>query len=122
VELMRALKARLEDSQSNLKPMAARNIACILNSIDGSSQAKLGRIVYAQLIHAGTSDSKTIVRDAALEALIKGTTQTEIDGGDVNPSAMEPLIAAFIADVGESEYKVSVSFSSECVNHQIHVQ
>ena len=45
------------------------------------------------------SDNKKIVRDAAIEALIKGTLQTELDGGGVNPTAMEPLIAAFASEV-----------------------
>ncbi len=106
LELMRALNARLSDSQSNLKPIAARNIASILNSIDANSQPKLGKIVYASLIKAGMSDNKNIVRDAALEALKKGTLLSEIDGGSVNTKSMEPLIAAFSSEVGDSEYKV----------------
>ncbi len=109
VELMRALKERLEDSQSNLKPIAAKNIASILNSVDNHSQAKLGRIVYGQLIHAGMSDNKKIVRDASLEALEKGTSQSDLNGGGVNPVAMEPLIAEFVDQVKDSEYKVSKS-------------
>lgn len=107
VELMRSLKSRLGDSQSNLKPMAARNISSILQSIDGTSQAKLGRIVYAPLIHAGMSENKKHIRDAALEALAEGTKHTEINGGGINPSSMEPLIAAFNSEVAKSEYKVS---------------
>uniref|UniRef100_A0A7S3Q8W0 TOG domain-containing protein n=1 Tax=Chaetoceros debilis TaxID=122233 RepID=A0A7S3Q8W0_9STRA len=104
-DLIRALNSRLSDSQSNLKPIAARNISSILNSIDATSQAKLGKLVYSSLIHAGMSDNKKITRDAAIEALIKGTLQTELDGGGVNPTAMEPLIAAFASEVEDSEYK-----------------
>lgn len=109
MELMRSLKERLEDSQSNLKPIAARNIASILNSVDNHAQAKLGRIVYGQLIHAGMSDNKKIVRDSALEALQKGTLLSDLDGGGANPLAMEPLIAAFVKQVKDSEYKVNTT-------------
>jgi hypothetical protein len=109
VDLMRGLKARLGDLQSNLKPIAARNIASILNSVDSSSQAKLGKVVYASLIQAGINDNKKVVRDAALEALDRGTNIADIDGGGVNPKAMEPLIAGFVSASEESEYKVSAS-------------
>lgn len=109
VDLMRGLKARLGDLQSNLKPIAARNIASILNSVDSSSQAKLGKVVYASLIHAGMNDNKKVVRDAALEALDRGTNIADIDGGGVNPKAMEPLIAGFVSESEESEFKVSTS-------------
>ena len=107
LELMRSLKERLGDSQSNLKPIAARNIASILNSVDNNSQAKLGKIVYGQLIHAGMSDNKKIVRDAALDALENGTSQSDLNGGGVNSVAMEPLIAGFVDQVKDSEYKAS---------------
>lgn len=115
-DLMRALNSRLGDSQSNLKPIAARNISSILNSIDATSQAKLGKLVYSSLIHAGMSDNKKIVRDAAIEALINGTLLTELEGGDVNPTAMEPLIAAFASEVEDSEYKVSLFQSLSNIN------
>lgn len=117
-ELMRALNARLSDSQSNLKPIAARNIASILNSIDANSQPKLGKIVYGSLIKAGMSDNKNIVRDAAIEALQKGTILSEIDGGNVNVKSMEPLIAAFSTEVGDSEYKVrQIYFDGNALIH-----
>lgn len=117
VNLLRALKARLVDSQSNLKPIAARNIASILNSVDSSSQAKLGRTVYASLIHAGMNDNKKIARDAALEALERGTSLADIDGGGINPSAMEPLMVAFVSELEESEFKVSICCTGFLDNH-----
>lgn len=106
VDLSRALKSRLGDSQGNLKPIAARNIAMILKSVDGTSQAKLGRIVYAALIHLGMNDNKKIVRDAVLEAIEQGILLTDIDGGGINPRAMEPLMAGFVSELNESEFKV----------------
>ena len=107
IELMRSLKDRLEDSQSNLKPIAAKIIGTILNSVDNNSQAKLGKIVYGQLIHAVLSDNKKVSRDAAIEALEQGTSQSTFSGGGVNPAAMEPLIVDFVTLVRDSDYKVS---------------
>ena len=104
---MRSLKDRLEDSQSNLKPIAAKIIGTILNSVDNNSQAKLGKIVYGQLIHAVLSDNKKVSHDAAMEALEKGTSQSTFNGGGVNPVAMEPLIVDFVTLVRDSDYKVS---------------
>jgi hypothetical protein len=107
---MKVLKLRLDDSQSNLKPMAARNIATILNSVDASSQQVLGRIVYGPLLRASMNDNKKIVRDAALEALNRGTVLNDIAGGGINGSSMESLIAGFVSELEQSEYKVRFYF------------
>ena len=108
VELIRALKGRLGDSQSNLKPLAVKNIAAILGSVDGPAQGKLGKIVYAPLISAAMNDNKKIMRDAAIDALNKVTMKTEIDGGGVNKHAMEPFMSACASELNESAQKVSL--------------
>lgn len=105
-DLMKALRSRLDDSQSNLKPIAARNMATILNAVDASSQVALGKIVYGPLFRAAMNDNKKIVRDAALEALNTGTLLNDLNGGGINSSAMEPLIAGFVSELEQSEYKV----------------
>lgn len=105
VELARALKLRLKDSQSNLKPVAARNLSIMLNSVDSQSQSKLGRIVYGPLINAALSDNKKIVRDACLDALQKGTMRSEVSGNNPNCDAAEPLISAFVTEVEETDFK-----------------
>jgi hypothetical protein len=107
-DLMKALRSRLDDSQSNLKPMAARNIATILNSVDASAQPSLGRIVYGPLLRAAMNDNKKNVRDAALEALKRGTFVNDMAGGGVNISSMESIIAGFVSELEQSEYKVRV--------------
>lgn len=109
VQLMRALKSRLGDSQSNLKPLASRNIASILGSVDSSAQTKLGKIVYGPLISAAMSDNKKIMRDASLEALKLGTTKLELEGGGVNASSMEPFMQACATGFIESGQKVCYS-------------
>jgi hypothetical protein len=101
VDLMRALKSRLGDSQSNLKPFAARNIAAILASVDVIAQAKLGKIVYRPLISAAMNDNKKIMRDASLEALKKGTMKLEMEGGGMNTFSMEPLMQACSVELNE---------------------
>lgn len=107
IELCRALKERLGDLQSNLKPLAARNIAHILASIESSSQGKLGKIVCGPLINAAMNDNKKLMRDAAMDALEKSTTKLDIEGGGVNPSAMESYMSALVAELADSEFKVN---------------
>ena len=107
MNLIRALKARLGDSQSNLKPLAARNIAAILSSVDSVAQAKLGKIVYGPLISAAMNDNKKIMRDASLDALKRGTMKLELDGGGVNNHSMEALMHACAQELIESGQKVS---------------
>ncbi len=108
VKLVRALKARLGDSQSNLKPLAARNIAAILSSVDGSAQAKLGKIVYGSLISAAMNENKKMMRDASLDALKKGTMRLELEGGGVNTLSMEALMQACSHELIESGQKVNL--------------
>mmetsp|Transcript_363 Transcript_363/g.549 ORF Transcript_363/g.549 Transcript_363/m.549 type:complete len:1476 (+) Transcript_363:109-4536(+) len=122
VNLMRALKARLGDSQSNLKPVAARNIAAILSSVDGTAQAKLGKIVYGPLISAAMNDNKKIMRDASLDALRRGTMKLDLEGGGVNTHSMEALMQASASELIESGQKAAglsdvLSFVAERITY-----
>jgi len=105
IELCRALKERLTDLQSNLKPLAARNIAHVLRSVDSVSQAKLARIVCGPLIYAAMNDNKKLMRDASLDALEKCTDKMDIEGGGANPLAMKSFMTAVLSEIGDSEYK-----------------
>jgi hypothetical protein len=107
VDLTRALRDRLSDTQINLKPVAARTIAALLSVVDKSTQAKLGRIVYAPLINAAMNDIKKPMRDAALEALRSGTMASELLGGGINEEALEPFIVALVGEVTEASARVS---------------
>ncbi len=108
VELIKALKSRLGDSQSNLKPLAVKNIAAILSSVDGPAQGKLGKIVYKSLIAAAMNENKKIMRDASIDALKNATMKSEIDGGGINKFAMEPFMNAFATELNESGVKVGI--------------
>lgn len=108
VDLLRALRERLSDSQSNLKPVAARIIGSILGSVDSASQAKLGRIAFAPLVGAVCNDNRKPMREASLEAIRVGTTASSVEGGEPNSSSLECLMVAVVGELGESEFKVCV--------------
>lgn len=106
VELLRALKERMSDSQSNLKPVASRIIGSILSSVDRGSQAKLGKVVYASLVNAVMNDNRKPMREASLEALKVGTQLSPLEGTGPNELSLEPLMVALVGELGESELKV----------------
>ena len=108
VDLLRALRERLSDSQGNLKPVAARIIGAILGASDVSSQGKLGKVVYGPLINAAMNDGKKNMHDAALEALRVGTSIPALEGSGPNEHAMESFVVALVAELGESEFKVNL--------------
>jgi cytoskeleton-associated protein 5 len=99
VDITRALRDRLADTQINLKPVAARVIGSLLSVVDKATQAKLGRIVYAPLINASMNDIKKPMRDASLEALRSGIMASSLVGGGMNDEALEALVAALVSEV-----------------------
>jgi len=105
VAVTRALRDRLTDTQINLKPLAARVIGSLLSAVDKSTQAKLGKLVFAPLINATMNDIKKTMRDAALGAIQAGTTESSLDGGGVNGEALEEFVAAMVAEVNERSSK-----------------
>ena len=105
VELLRVLKERLSDSQSNLKPVAARLIGVILGSVEKVAQATLGKIVFSALVNAAINDGRKPMRDATLKALSDGTKTSELEGGELNSLALEALVFAFVGEVGSAEIK-----------------
>jgi hypothetical protein len=107
VELLRALRERLSDSQSNLKPVSARLIGSILSSVDATSQGKLGKIVFGPLINSAMNDSRKIMHDASMEALRVGTSLAPLEGEGPNDQALESFIASLAGELDESEFKVS---------------
>lgn len=106
VDLLRALRDRLSDSQSNLKPVAARLIGRILSATDAISQAKLGKVVFGPLINAAMNDSRKIMHDAALEALQIGTSRPKLEGGTANEQVLEPFLIGLVGELDESDFKV----------------
>ncbi|KAJ8523270.1 hypothetical protein ON010_g17593 [Phytophthora cinnamomi] len=68
-EVLRSLKARLNDSNANLKVKAANVIGVVATSI-GPDVAKMSKILGASLI-AGVADNKKTMQTAAIQALHK---------------------------------------------------
>lgn len=110
VDLTRALRDRLSDTQINLKPVAARVIGALLSVVDKPTQAKLGRLVYAPLINASMNDIKKPMRDATLQALRSGTMASELVGGGINEETLEPFVTALVGEVNETSARVSCAF------------
>ena len=106
VDILRALRERLGDSQGNLKPVAARLIGSILSFSDKQSQGKLGKVVYAPLINAAMNDNKKNMHDASMGALRVGTSMNSLEGEGPNSLALEPFVVALVGELGESELKV----------------
>ena len=107
VDLCRALRDRLSDTQINLRPVAARNLGNLLLVVDKTTQAKLGKIAYGPLITGAMNDIKKPMRDACLEGLRVGTSLPELEGGGINEEALESLVSALVAEVNESSVRVS---------------
>ena len=66
--LMRTLKERLNDTQANLKPLAATTMGHLLRSLEGEKSVKILRIISGPLL-AGVADNKKSMRDATIAAL-----------------------------------------------------
>ena len=107
VELVRAMKGRLSDSQGNLKPAAAKYVGSLLSCCDTNAQAKLGRLVYGPLINAVMSDNKKIMREAALTAISDGTQLHQLEGGGSNTLALDSFIGALVLQLKDSDFKAT---------------
>jgi len=105
VDLMRAMRERLSDSQSNLKPLAARLIGLVLGAVEDEAQGKLGKVVYGPIMNAAMNDKRKIMNDAAMEALIKSTSIPEVKGKGFNEHSLEPFVVALTMELDRSEFK-----------------
>ncbi|CAM9514386.1 unnamed protein product [Chrysoparadoxa australica] len=77
LELLKALKERLSDSQSNLKPLAATAIGAVMCSVPAESTPKLCKAIAEPLLSC-CGDNKKSMRDAALAALDKVCSSPEV--------------------------------------------
>lgn len=106
VSLCRELCERLSDTQSNLKPVAARLLGSVLSSVNASAQAKLGKVIYPPLINSAMNENKKMMHDAAMESLRKATSLHPIEGEGINRQAIISFVSALAMVLDESEYKV----------------
>ena len=104
-ELMIALRSRMNDSQSNLKPLAANAMASILCRVDEQSQAKFGKAVFPSLVTASMTDTKKAMRDASRLALEAGTLIPEHNGGGVNSLAFDALVVSLKSELSDAAIK-----------------
>lgn len=104
--LMRALRDRLTDSQSNLKPLAASVIGLLLASVEPDGQAKLAKLAFPPLFSAALSDNRKPMRESAINAIEKGTERIAVAGGGANPLSAEVMILPLVTTLKETEYKV----------------
>jgi hypothetical protein len=101
------LRLRINDSQSNLKPLAASVIGSLLSHLDDTAQAKLGHVVFPALVNAAMNDMKQTMRDAAVSALVLGTDRSKQNGGGINASSVEAFILSLESELSDAALKSS---------------
>ena len=98
-DLLKALKARVNDTQANLKPLAATAIGHVVASLDPEPGARHLRAVASGLI-AGLGDNKKPMRDATVAALQMAVTLNR-PGGAAAPAEVG-LLAALVGPLGDA--------------------
>ena len=106
-QLAANLRLRINDSQSNLKPLAASVIGSLLSRLDDAAQAKLGSVVFPALVNAAMNDMKKTMRDAAVSALVSGTDRPTQNGGGTNKSSVEAFILSLESELSDAALKSS---------------
>ncbi len=99
-ELLRNLKTRLNDTQANLKPLAAQAIGALIASLEPKSAARALTTVGSALL-ACFSDSKKPMRDAALAALNAAIT-LRVDSGTNGVAAESAMLTAILPNISEA--------------------
>lgn len=97
-ELVKSLKARMNDTQANLKPIAAAVIGHLVASFEISIGSKLLRLV-AEALLGGLADNKKSMRDATTAAMQIAVTQNKTEEGAVGDPL---LVGVLVSPVGEA--------------------
>lgn len=105
ISVAKALRERLGDSQSNLKPVAASLLGKLLSSVDGPSQSRLGKLVFPMLLSGALSDNRKPMRDTCIIALENATTKLAIHNGGTNSQSMEVMMNVLPSCLKDSQYK-----------------
>ncbi|KAF1332972.1 Cytoskeleton-associated protein, partial [Globisporangium splendens] len=100
-ELLRALKARLSDSNANLKVKAAQVIGVVASSI-GPDVGKMSKFLGASLL-SGVSDNKKTMQAAAIEALHKWVRHNNQTSSACMESLLSAVSEALLNPVGRAE-------------------
>ncbi|ETW05149.1 hypothetical protein H310_04156 [Aphanomyces invadans] len=101
MDLMKSLKARLSDSNANLKTKAVQVIGVVATSI-GPSVSKLAKLVGNNLV-VGVSDNKKAMQQACLEALHKWVVHNDVASGSCFDSLLPFVAEALKNPVGRAE-------------------
>lgn len=109
IELARGLKDRLTDLQINLRPTAARIVGTLISLVDSMNQAKLCKAVLSTLINEAMNDIKKPMRDSSLLAIRCSVSCPQVDGGNINVLAIEPLLNALVSEVNDAAIRVRIN-------------
>jgi len=100
-ELLRNLKARLNDTQANLKPLAAQAVSALIVSLESKVAARALAAMGSALLSC-FSDNKKTMRDAVVAGLNSCIT-LKIDGGANGGTLAEPsMLLALLPAVAET--------------------
>lgn len=100
-EALRQLKARLNDSNANLKVKAANVIGVVAASV-GPDIAKMSKVLGASLV-AGVADNKKTMQAAAVQALHKWVRHNNETSSVCVESLLAPLSEGLLNTVGRAE-------------------
>ncbi|GMF13203.1 unnamed protein product [Phytophthora lilii] len=100
-DVLRSLKARLNDSNANLKVKAANVIGVVATSV-GPDIGKMSKILGASLI-AGVADNKKTMQAAAIQALHKWVCHNNETSTSCMESLLSPLSEGLLNTVGRAE-------------------
>ena len=121
VDMAKALKDRLVDTQINLRPLAARTMGELLANLDKSSQEKIGKIAFPPLLFSAINDIKKPMRDAATDAMQCGVKTSNLEGSQPNIDALVVLFSAFSEGFNENATRAT-GMGDILVYLQKHVQ
>jgi cytoskeleton-associated protein 5 len=96
--LLKSLKERLNDTQANLKPLAATTMGHVIRAMDLESSVRAFRVLSGPLL-AGVADNKKSMRDATLAALTMVVTQGIVENA-TRPDAN--LVGALVPALAEA--------------------
>lgn len=100
-EVLRGLKARLNDSNANLKVKAAQVIGIVATSV-GPDIAKVSKFLGASLI-GGVADNKKSMQIASIEALHRWVRHDDKTVSACMDSLLSPLSEGLLNTVGRAE-------------------
>ena len=93
LDVLRHIKHRLNDSQTNIKPVALDAIVHILRALESISVAKALKVISFELVGA-IQDNKKAMREKVIKALDDSVTLVD---GIIAPGAVEVLFPAICA-------------------------